>query len=181
MKITKLVRSIAIASATSTTTTLTVVTTGNHNLVTGDNVTFDSSARSTYTVTVVNVTTFTVPAIYQSISTNPYIPTILVYSLELNAGALSTIPSSLGSTNDSMATFQVIGKTSVGVGGATVTIEVSNNATNWLTYGTVTLTLGTTEISDGLVITAPWAYTRATATSITGTNGKVSVLMGRSS
>ena len=181
MKITKLVRPVVIASATTTSSTLTVVTSGIHNLVNGDIVTFDTHAKLTYTVTVVNATTFTVPAIYRSISTNPHIPTFLVYSLELNAAAGSSIPFALGSTNDSMATFQVIGKTSIGTGSATVNIEVSNNAINWLTYGTITLTLGTTEVNDGLVITAPWAYIKATAKSVTGTNGKVSVLMGRSS
>jgi len=181
MKITKFVRPIVIASATTTTTILTVVTSGNHNLVSGDIVAFDTYAKLTYQSTVVNATTFTVPAIYSSLATTPYTPTFLAYSLELNAVAGSSIPFSLGSTNDSMATFQVIGKTSIGTGNATVNIEVSNNGVNWLTYGTITLTLGTTEISDGLVITAPWAFTRATASSITGTNGKVSVLMGRSS
>lgn len=180
MKVTKLVRQIAIASATSTTTTLTIGTTGNHNLVTGDVVAVDALAKLTYTVTVTNATTVTIPAIYDSVSTLPIIPTSL-YSLELNAAALSTISKPLGSTNDSMATFQVIGKTSAGTGSAAVNIEVSNNNINWLTYGTITLTLGTVEVSDGLVITAPWAYVKASATSITGTNGKVSILMGRAS
>ena len=181
MKITKLVRSVAIASATSTTTTLTVVTTGNHNLVTGDLVSFETNARLTFTVTVTNATTFTVPAIYQSISTNPYIPTIAVYPLGLVAAALTTISTPMGSTNDSLATFQAIGKTSIGTGAATLNVEVSNNGVNWLTFGTITLTLGTVETTGGLLLNAPWAYVRIASTSITGTNGVVTVLMSRGS
>lgn len=181
MKITKLVRQIAVASATSTATTLTVVTTGNHNLVTGDLISFDANARLNHVVTVVNATTFTVGAIYHGESSNPFTPTLLVFSLELNASALTTVPVPLGATNDSAATFQLIGKTTAGAGSAVVNIEVSNNGVNWLTFATITITLGTTDVSDGVVLTAPWGYVKATATTLTGTGAKVSVLMGRSS
>ena len=81
--------------------------------------------------------------------------------------------------------FHVYGATSSGVGSATVAIEVSNiappvNSTNvdWIQLGTVTLTLGTTRVSDGFVSIGAWTYVRARVTAISGTGAAVSVQMG---
>lgn len=181
MKIINLVRQVAIASATSTLTTLTVVTTVNHNLVTGNFVAFDTNVKRKYTVTVTNATTFTVPVIITSVSSEPFIPVGFVYPTSLNASGLISVSTPVGSTDGSLTTFQAIGSTSTGTGAATVNIEVSNNGVNWLTYGTITLTLGITESTDGLVLAAPWAFVRANASSITGTTGNIVILMGRNS
>ena len=75
-------------------------------------------------------------------------------------------------------TFQVNGATSSGTGAATVKIEVSNNGSDWLTLGTVSLTLGTTSTSDGFVSDAPWGYVRANVSAISGTDAAVTVKMG---
>lgn len=75
-------------------------------------------------------------------------------------------------------TVQVKGNTTSGTGAATVKIQVSNDGTNWLDAGTVTLTLGTAVTSDGFAFSAPWVYTRANVTTITGTGSSVTVTMG---
>lgn len=75
-------------------------------------------------------------------------------------------------------TFQAAGATSAGVGSATVAIQVSNDGVNYLTLGTITLTLGTTATSDGFAADSKWTYTRANLTAISGTNASVSVTMG---
>ena len=76
------------------------------------------------------------------------------------------------------ATFQVSGTTTAGSGSAVVVIQVSNDATNWITAGTVTLTLGTASTTDGFTTQAPWKYVRANVTTLTGTGASVSALMG---
>lgn len=60
---------------------------------------------------------------------------------------------------------------------ATVIIECSNDGTDFLTCGTITLS-GTTSASDGFVSVGPWAYVRARCTAISGTSAALSVVMG---
>lgn len=61
---------------------------------------------------------------------------------------------------------------------ATITLEVSNDATFAVAtlLGTITLT-GTTSSSDGFTTDAPWKYVRAAVTAITGTGATVNVTM----
>lgn len=70
-------------------------------------------------------------------------------------------------------TVQVKGSTSAGAGAATVDIEVSNDDSNWEVLATVTLTLGTTETSDGFSDAAAWKHIRANVKSISGTDAAV--------
>lgn len=79
---------------------------------------------------------------------------------------------------DSRCTFQANGTTSAGVGAATILVEVSNNDINWLTAGTITLTLGTVSTSDGFVLDAKWTYIRGNVSAISGTNATISLNMG---
>ena len=60
---------------------------------------------------------------------------------------------------------------------ATVAIEGSNDGTNWLTLGTITLR-GTTSATDGFAFSAPWVYIRSNCTAISGTGAALSVVMG---
>jgi len=75
-------------------------------------------------------------------------------------------------------TFQAVGATTAGSGSATIGIEVSNDATNWLTHDTITLTLSTTSATAGIEMDAPWAYVRGNVTAISGTGAAVSLFMG---
>jgi len=75
------------------------------------------------------------------------------------------------------ATFQASGTTSAGAGAATIKIQVSNDNSNWLDLGTITLTLGTAATSDGFASYAAWAYVRANVTAISGTNASVTVTL----
>jgi hypothetical protein len=78
--------------------------------------------------------------------------------------------------DNTSATFQASGIMSAGSGTAVVSIQVSNDLTNWLTAGSISLTLSTTSTSDGFAITAPWAWVRAKVDSISA-NGTVTTLM----
>lgn len=70
-------------------------------------------------------------------------------------------------------TFQGI-VTGTGAVTATVLIQCSNDGTNWLTLGTLTLS-GTTTATDGFASAAPWAFVRANVTARTGTGAAVTV------
>jgi hypothetical protein len=73
-------------------------------------------------------------------------------------------------------TFQasIVGSGSVS---ATVPILVSNDGSNFLTLGTISLS-GTTSATDGFASDAPWAFVRADVTAISGTSATVNVVMG---
>jgi hypothetical protein len=79
--------------------------------------------------------------------------------------------------------FQAVGRTTAGVGAATVEIQVSNVPEpsvdgHWLTALEIVLTLGTTDTSDGQQIDACWRHARAKVTAISGTGANVDVYMG---
>lgn len=76
---------------------------------------------------------------------------------------------------ETFTTFQVVGSMSSGTGSATVAIEVSNNGANWLTLGTVTLSLSTTAATDGFASAGDWLNVRANVTSLSA-NGSVTVV-----
>lgn len=76
--------------------------------------------------------------------------------------------------------FQATGTTSAGAGAATITVEVSltGTANEWITLGTITLTLGTTVTTDGFASDAAWTYVRGNVTAISGTDATVNLYMG---
>lgn len=61
---------------------------------------------------------------------------------------------------------------------ATVVVEVSNDGSNWLTLGTITLS-GTTSASDGFAVGAGalWEFSRGNVTAISGTGAAVTLTM----
>lgn len=100
------------------------------------------------------------------------VPTILLSSV-IATGAGASV-----NHYDSRCTFQASGTTSAGAGAATIVVQVSNDNTNWLTAGTISLTLSTTSTTDGFVLDAKWVYIRGNVTAISGTNATVSLVMG---
>lgn len=82
------------------------------------------------------------------------------------------------SVGSDIKSFQAIGSTSAGSGAVSVDIEVSNNGVNWIVMGTISLTLGTAETTDGFVGLSGWRSIRANVKSISGTDAKVSVIVG---
>lgn len=80
--------------------------------------------------------------------------------------------------DDGKRTFQANGTTSSGTGSATITVEVSVDKVNWITMGTITLTLATTASSDGFASDAAWPYVRGNVTAISGTGASVNLWMG---
>jgi hypothetical protein len=74
--------------------------------------------------------------------------------------------------------YHALGTTSSGSGAASINIQVSNDCTNYITVGTIALTLGTTATSDGFVTDANWKCVRANVASISGTGAAVDVWIG---
>ena len=101
-----------------------------------------------------------------------------LYELSRNlitAAAVTGAGAALDVRGKPSMTFQASGATSAGAGAATVKIQVSNDGTNWVDLGTITLTLSSTSSSDGFAAFAAWAYVRANITAISGTNAAVTV------
>lgn len=97
--------------------------------------------------------------------------TVLDHATATGAGASSRM---IGAGRVAVEAY---GTTTSGAGATSVTIEVSNNNSTWQTAGTITLTLGTTQTSDGFVMDAPWLYVRANVASISGTGAEVTVII----
>lgn len=74
------------------------------------------------------------------------------------------------------ATYQAT-VTGTGAVSATVKVQVSNDDSNWIDLGTITLS-GTTSDTDGFSSDAPWAYRRGNVTAISGTGAAVTLAMG---
>ncbi len=80
-------------------------------------------------------------------------------------------------------TFMAKGTTTAGAGAATIIVygsdvDTPSADTHWVTLGTITLTLGTTETVDGFASDSSWKWIRARVSAISGTNGEVDVYMG---
>lgn len=77
-------------------------------------------------------------------------------------------------------TVHCFGSTSAGAGAVTVDVEVSNDGTTWVVAATIDLTLSTSVAADGFVFNAPWKFMRGNVTAISGTDAKVSLVVGNS-
>lgn len=92
-------------------------------------------------------------------------------------GAGSKVP--IVKKGDSSATFQATVNGTSGAITATIDIEVSNNKTDWIVMGTISLsTTAPTADSDGFASNASWSFARANLTAITGADARVTVVMG---
>lgn len=72
--------------------------------------------------------------------------------------------------------FQAYGTTSAGSGASVVRVEGSQDNINWVSLGTISLTLGTTSTTDGFATESGWKYIRGYVVSISGTNASVNLL-----
>jgi len=70
-------------------------------------------------------------------------------------------------------TFQTIGRTTVATGSATIAIEGSLDGTNYVVLGHANLTLGTTDTTAALNVTANYKYFRFNVTAISGVGASV--------
>lgn len=76
-------------------------------------------------------------------------------------------------------TYQASGATTAGAGAATIEVQGSNNAgASWDVIGTITLTLGTTNTSDGFTSSDRYALVRGKVTAISGTGASVALNVG---
>jgi hypothetical protein len=95
------------------------------------------------------------------------------------SGAIATGAGSSFTPWGAKRTFHANGVTSAGAGTAAIDIEVSNDDTNWVTAGTISLSFNDDPVvDDGFAMDAPWRFVRANVTSISGTDATVSVIMG---
>lgn len=77
----------------------------------------------------------------------------------------------------SKISFQATGRTTAGAGAATVVLYGSNDGVNYLTLGTITLTLSTAETSDGFTSDNAWRLYRSSVTAISGTGALASAFL----
>ena len=101
----------------------------------------------------------------------------------LLSAAAATGAGSAFQVRDAKRTFHAVGATTSSTGAATIAVEVSNKPTpsadaDWLTLGTIGLTLGTTQTGDGFASDAPWLHVRGNVTAISGTGANVTLYMG---
>lgn len=100
-------------------------------------------------------------------------------TLMLSATAAATGSAfQIRSTSDLYAnrSFQAVGVMSASTGTANVVIEVSNDGTNYVTLGTINLTLTTSPSSDAFFTYTTYEFYRARTTQVTS-NGTVTVYM----
>lgn len=75
--------------------------------------------------------------------------------------------------------FQAIGRTTAGAGACAVKVQGSNDGgTTWIDIATISLTLSTTDATDGFASNAAWQQIRANVSSISGTGANVDIWMG---
>lgn len=103
-----------------------------------------------------------------------------IISGAIATGAGSTFEVDRRINSNQKRVFQATGTTSAGAGAATIAVEVSETGADneWITLGTITLTLGTTVTTDGFASDAAWTYVRGNVTAISGTDATVNLYMG---
>lgn len=74
--------------------------------------------------------------------------------------------------------FQALGTTASGSGAAVVALLVSDDCVNYISAGTVTLTLGVAATTDGFVTDSHWKCIKANVNSISGTGASVDAWIG---
>lgn len=94
----------------------------------------------------------------------------------LSAVTVTGAGTATGKAQGGMKTFQAT-VSGTGAVTATVLVQVSNDNTNWITLGTISLS-GTTSATDGFASEAPWAYYRGNVTAISGTSAILTLLAG---
>lgn len=99
-------------------------------------------------------------------------------TLKILAAATTTATGSVFHPWGPKRSYQALGTTSAGSGAAAIQIQVSDDCTNYIVAGTISLTLGTTATTDGFVTDANWACVRAKVASISGTGASVDVWLG---
>lgn len=99
-------------------------------------------------------------------------------SVKLLNAATATGSGESHEPRDAKRTFQATGFTTAGVGAVDVRIEASNDNSNFLEIGSITLVLSTTAATDGFLSDAAWRHIRARVASISGTGASVTVWMG---
>lgn len=100
-------------------------------------------------------------------------------SNELLSAAVATGAGDTNRMSSVYASFHAIANATSGAYSATVKIQVSNDNTNWIDMGTISLSgTGPTADTDGLTSNTSWKYVRANVTAISGTGANVTVVMG---
>ncbi len=115
-------------------------------------------------------------ALVASFAVNAAEPTTLLSNKTATTTINECIPISGG-----RMTFQGYGTTTAGSGAAVITVQGTDDQTraNWVTLGTITLTLGTTSTTDGFMSDQAWLLVCGYVTSISGTGASVSLVAAK--
>lgn len=98
-----------------------------------------------------------------------------VFSAQATTGASAALrPENAAHTN---LLFHASGTTASGSGSATVKLQGSNDGTNWVDIGSVTLTLGVSATSDKVASVENWLFVRGNVTALTGTGATINATL----
>lgn len=75
-------------------------------------------------------------------------------------------------------TYQAAGTTTAGAGSCVMSVEGTNDNTNYDVIGTITLTLGVTSTSDSFTSADKYSWVRGNPTTLTGTGASCTLIMG---
>jgi hypothetical protein len=93
-------------------------------------------------------------------------------------GACAAVQGNQGGGTSHSKTYQASGATSAGAGSCVMPVQGSNDAVNYDTIGTITLTLSTTSSSDSFTSIDRYTWVRGNPTTLTGTNAYCTLRMG---
>jgi hypothetical protein len=160
-------RKISISAQAWATNNYTLTTGAAHGIAVGESIVlFDVYSQSSQTYTTAGGTTGSTIVIADTNNGRQF--NVDFFVTYYTANTTTTVES----PGASLVTYQATVTTSSGNGAATVNIQASNDNIGWLSLGTITLAAAASPNSDGFALQAPWLYTRAVITGISGTNAK---------
>lgn len=74
--------------------------------------------------------------------------------------------------------IQLIGIVSAGTGASAITVEGSMDGINFIVIDTMSLTLGTTAVTDHYEVNQPWTYIKIKLGTTSGTDATVNAFIG---
>jgi len=175
MKLVKFKRIVNVSnqSYNSGTGQYTLTTSAAHLLNVGDTFTIMNTVTSMMeTVTCLAGTTGSTVVFAFAWATAIWGSTFYVY----NFPAAFSGNSEIETHNGTISTFQATTTTSSGTGSHNISFQFSNDKVGWITVANSTPS-GTSPVTDGFALQAPWMFVRVNVTSIVGTGAVMTVSM----
>lgn len=167
MKLQYFKRKISISAQAWATNNYTLTTAAAHGLVAGESITlFDAYSQSSQTYVLAAGSVGSTLVIPDTNAGRKFNTEFFVNYYTANTTTTTESPGM------SMVTYQATVTTSSGNGAATVVVQGSNDGIGWVVLNTITLASAASPNSNGFALTAPWLYTRAVISGLTGTGAK---------